>query len=155
MKNDHVVVLKMLLLFDGALSVQLFLVDFFVRDEVDKVVEVGFDDVTGPREDQEKALLIGGWMKALKFGNLLEEFVEGIFEVGVRVGLGIEKLVGGTQLRGVDVGRSGGEEGYDAKECEEGRSRRVAREGKHDEDLGGSVMQGEERKNGIGKEREE
>ena len=61
-------------------------------------------------------MLIRGGTKALQFGDLCDEFFGRLFKMGFDIG--VKELVGGTQLRAVNVSRNDGEEAGEKKNSE-------------------------------------
>jgi hypothetical protein len=104
MKKDEIAVLTMSFLFDGSLGIQPLLVNLFLGNEVDKIVEVGFNAAARVGEDPIEGLLVGRGSKVVELWKALDELVRRIFQVGMSVD--IEEL--GTAVELARAGRGGG-----------------------------------------------
>lgn len=91
-----------------------------MSEEIDNILKKSFDGMAGPGKGHGQGLLVGGGVKTLQLGNLCEELVKRVFEVGV--GVDVEGLAGGVgELGG---GRDCGGEGKKSEEECAGGERR-------------------------------
>lgn len=139
MKEDEIAVLTMLFLFDRSLGIQPLLVNLFLGNEVDKIVEVGFNAAARVGEDLIEGLLVGRGPKVVELWKALDQLVRRIFQVGMSVD--IEEL--GTTVELARAGRGGGS-GRGVGGEKRGQ-RRKERQRKQDEQGGWQAERGVER----------